>query len=175
MMSDSVSRSYLLAEYDRQHKGPPGGARKIIEEAPSIETEIIFCKDCRHNGSFDTDCPIRWNKTDRDFCSFAERRTREQMILVNRQEAIEGVANAIWHYPNHSVLNVYDKAHELAEYAFRQVVFVEPERKTGKWIESKQRDRTICSICGCWQDLKAKFLFSFCPNCGNPMDGGLYK
>lgn len=34
-MSDYVSRQYLLDEYDRQHKGPPGGARKIIEEAPS--------------------------------------------------------------------------------------------------------------------------------------------
>ena len=34
--SDLVSRSYLLAEYDRQHEGPPGGARKIIEEAPAV-------------------------------------------------------------------------------------------------------------------------------------------
>ena len=33
---DAVSRQYLLDEYDRQHKGPPGGARKIIEEAPSV-------------------------------------------------------------------------------------------------------------------------------------------
>ena len=33
---DLVSRKYLLAEYDKQHIGPPGGARKIIEEAPSI-------------------------------------------------------------------------------------------------------------------------------------------
>ena len=34
-MSDYVSRQYLLNEYDRQHQGPPGGARKIIEEAPA--------------------------------------------------------------------------------------------------------------------------------------------
>lgn len=33
---DLVSRQYLLAEYDRQHEGPPGGARKIIEEAPGV-------------------------------------------------------------------------------------------------------------------------------------------
>ncbi len=31
---DLVSRQYLLNEYDRQHEGPPGGARKIIETAP---------------------------------------------------------------------------------------------------------------------------------------------
>lgn len=35
--SDLVSRQYLLDEYDRQHQGPPGGARKIIEDAPSVE------------------------------------------------------------------------------------------------------------------------------------------
>ena len=34
--SDLVSRQYLLDEYDRQHVGPPGGARKIIEEAPAV-------------------------------------------------------------------------------------------------------------------------------------------
>ncbi len=36
-MSDLISRQYLLDEYDRQHQGPPGGARKIIEEAPAVE------------------------------------------------------------------------------------------------------------------------------------------
>lgn len=34
-MRDYVSRQYLLDEYDRQHQGPPGGARKIIEGAPA--------------------------------------------------------------------------------------------------------------------------------------------
>ena len=37
---DIVSRKGLLEEYDRQHVGPLGGARKIIEKAPSaIEGE----------------------------------------------------------------------------------------------------------------------------------------
>lgn len=36
---DLVSRSYLLAEYDKRHKGIPGGARKIIEEAPYAQPE----------------------------------------------------------------------------------------------------------------------------------------
>ena len=44
-----------------------------IKQLPSAEPEIIRCKDCRHNGSFDTDCPIKWNKTDSDYCSWAER------------------------------------------------------------------------------------------------------
>lgn len=31
-----VDRTKLLAEYDRQHKGPAGGARKIIETAWTV-------------------------------------------------------------------------------------------------------------------------------------------
>ena len=34
-MTDYISREWLLAEYDRRHKGPPGGARAMIEEAPA--------------------------------------------------------------------------------------------------------------------------------------------
>ncbi len=37
--TDLVSRQYLLEEYDRQHEGPPGGARKIIETAPPVQSE----------------------------------------------------------------------------------------------------------------------------------------
>lgn len=40
-MSDLISRAYVLAEYDRQHKGPPGGARKIMEEAPAVDAAPV--------------------------------------------------------------------------------------------------------------------------------------
>ena len=33
---DLVDRYELLAEYDRQHKGPAGGARKIMEMAQTV-------------------------------------------------------------------------------------------------------------------------------------------
>lgn len=36
-MDDLISRAWVLAEYDRQHKGPPGGARKIMEDAPAVD------------------------------------------------------------------------------------------------------------------------------------------
>ena len=66
---DLVSRQYLLAEYDRQHKGPPGRARKIIEEVPAIVPDkktghwILYengsakCSECRHirNDAWDLD------------------------------------------------------------------------------------------------------------------------
>ena len=37
----------LLAEYDRQHEGEPGKARKLIEDAPNVDAvEVVRCKDC---------------------------------------------------------------------------------------------------------------------------------
>lgn len=36
-MNDLISRKALIAEYDRVHVGPPGGARKLMEDAPSVE------------------------------------------------------------------------------------------------------------------------------------------
>ena len=80
-MDDLISRSWLLSEYDKRHKGPPGGARKLIEEAPSAQSEIIRCKDCKYADYMD-DVKAFWcseggrGKTVAldDFCSYAERR-----------------------------------------------------------------------------------------------------
>lgn len=33
---DLVDRDELLAEYDRRHKGPAGGARRIMEQAKTV-------------------------------------------------------------------------------------------------------------------------------------------
>lgn len=72
MVNDYISRQYLLDEYDRQHKGPPGGARKIIVEAPAADVipvrhgEWIFngyeweCSECR--------CVVEDEKPTWNFC-----------------------------------------------------------------------------------------------------------
>jgi len=41
---DLISRSALLEAYDKAHQGPPGGARKLIEDAPEA---IVRCKNCK--------------------------------------------------------------------------------------------------------------------------------
>ena len=48
---------------------------------------------------------------------------------------------------------------------------IEPERKTGKWIEggSSLDYPCVCSNCGVPQGIIAKFMFSYCPNCGAEM------
>lgn len=60
-MDEYVSRGYLLNEYDRQHQGPPGGARKIIVDAPAADVKPVvhahwyvddgcaYCSNCRNN------------------------------------------------------------------------------------------------------------------------------
>lgn len=41
--ADAISRSALLAAYDAAHQGPPGGARKLIEEAPPLDAQEHTC------------------------------------------------------------------------------------------------------------------------------------
>lgn len=84
-VGDMISRSSLLAKYDKEHEGPPGRARKLIEEEPPVHTEIIYCKDCGHRD--DHGCCKYWKALaigdipiatdDNDFCSHAERRQNE--------------------------------------------------------------------------------------------------
>jgi hypothetical protein len=40
--TDLISRSALIAEYDRVHIGPPGGARKLMVDAPTVDAvEVV--------------------------------------------------------------------------------------------------------------------------------------
>lgn len=77
-----IDADALLAEYDRQHKGEPGKARKLIEDAPTIDRPtrsqfkrmavqlgyepVVRCKDCRHGGP---DPFIKDDEDDEDFVS----------------------------------------------------------------------------------------------------------
>ena len=85
-MADLIDRQAAIDEIDSYEVNAPdymqawaaklieaikGDIRGLISELPSAQPEIIRCKDCRHNGSFDTDCPIDWKG--KEYCSFAER------------------------------------------------------------------------------------------------------
>ena len=76
MSGDYVSRDYLLGEYDRQHQDPPGGARKIIAEAPAADVvEVARCRECKHHDGIRC---FRWNSVIvtrfGDYCSSGERK-----------------------------------------------------------------------------------------------------
>lgn len=40
-MAEYIKREALMAEYDRQHTGEPGRARKLIEEAPAEDVAPV--------------------------------------------------------------------------------------------------------------------------------------
>ena len=83
--NDFVSRQWLIDEYHQRHQGPPGGALKMIEEAPAAEVyPVIHCKDCVHG------CPEKGHGPDvhcswwdypmppMGFCSKATRKKGEE-------------------------------------------------------------------------------------------------
>ena len=70
-----IYREDLIAEYDRAHKGPAGGARRLMVEAPAVDAvKVVRCKDCA-NGRNKTKntviCKILGHvMLTSDFCSF---------------------------------------------------------------------------------------------------------
>ena len=90
-----IDADALLAEYDRQHEGEPGKARKLIEDAPTINRPtrsqfkrmavqlgyepVVHCKECKH--LMFSDCYGECGAarmgivSPDDFCSYGERRT----------------------------------------------------------------------------------------------------
>lgn len=75
MVGDYISRDYLLGEYDRQHQGPPGGARKIIAEAPAADVvEVRHGRWERTEGNPYPSCSEcgceSLSRADRPYCQF---------------------------------------------------------------------------------------------------------
>lgn len=80
-----IDANELIAEYDRVHIGEPGKARKLMEEAPTVDAvEVVRCKDCIHDNM--TTCPLCWienhtmefiNHNAEDFCSYGERKNEQ--------------------------------------------------------------------------------------------------
>ena len=90
--------------------------------------------------------------------------------LIERQKAINAMAQALWLYPNeyYRNLNAYAFAKGLAENGLRSVPSAQPE--TGYWISARDEDGRhmwlICSECRAKEtNLKAKY----CPVCGRKM------
>ena len=71
-----IDANALIAEYDRVHIGPAGGARKLMEDAPTVDAvEVVRCKDCKEfcKGKCDNVLGLP-NPYPDSFCPFGERR-----------------------------------------------------------------------------------------------------
>ena len=105
-MARLIDADELLAEYDRQHEGEPGKARKLIEDAPTIDRPtrsqfkrmavqlgyeaVIHCRECKEHRLFNGRDMCAKNATILDghevglrstradfYCADGERRTDE--------------------------------------------------------------------------------------------------
>lgn len=79
----------LIAEYDRVHVGAPGGARKLMENAPTADVvEVVRCRDCIYyeaNSCFNRQWDLESSTEipsvcENDYCSYGEKKenTNEQ-------------------------------------------------------------------------------------------------
>ena len=80
-MPEYIEREALIAEYDRVHEGPAGGARKLMVDAPAANVvEVVRCKGCKNRNTLG--CPVMHyvgdeliGYTEDDaFCSCGERK-----------------------------------------------------------------------------------------------------
>lgn len=61
-MAEYIEREAVLDEYDRQHNGPPGGARKIIAEFPAADVRPVVrgrwidLDECSNEGVYCSNC-----------------------------------------------------------------------------------------------------------------------
>ena len=76
-----IDANALIAEYDRVHIGEAGKARKLMEDAPTVDAvEVVRCKDCI-NYNTDNCCDgYGWCENlgigvhDNFFCKIGERK-----------------------------------------------------------------------------------------------------
>ena len=137
-----------------------------IRELPSVQPEIIRCKDCKYfdplTEDFDYNFCDAWaGGTNEDmFCGFAER----------RQDADSS--------GNMSGTQKELKCTETHECVYQRTGTHEPQRLRGKWetIEGWDGDDVYrCSECGeeyvLIDGTPKENGYNFCPNCGADMRG----
>lgn len=79
-MKEYIEREALIAEYDRVHIGAPGGARKLMVDAPIADVvEVVRCGECIHSKERkikDTVICTKYNayKDINGFCEAGERK-----------------------------------------------------------------------------------------------------
>lgn len=67
-----IDADALVATYDAAHDGPPGKAKTLILNAPTVDAvEVVRCKDCANRGL--VYCQ-RENPEDWEYCSDGKRR-----------------------------------------------------------------------------------------------------
>lgn len=74
--ADRLLRPQVMSKYYHLANGDIAIPVIDIKHAPPVDAvEVVRCKDCIH--THDHDCPITWDKTENDYCSYGERKDDE--------------------------------------------------------------------------------------------------
>lgn len=103
-MNDLISRKALIAEYDRVHIGPPGGARKLMEDAPAVnplpckigDTAWVICNHKGHKKPKKGVVSEMYYTDDMKLCivvKFIKRGTWGKDVFGTQEEAWEAIYN----------------------------------------------------------------------------------
>ena len=166
--------------------GNVDGWIKRLADLPPTEPEIIRCKDCKW---FDNiGCAIKIvddsdKPTEKDYCSFAERKRGKPMDKSEIIERLERIAGHAVHVVGEEpfVMSLDDG------FAVREAIEIlkQPDRPEGAWTEkqvmSVQESRAImqwqsarCVKCGHYHTIPYLYNFhesNFCPHCGSRNGG----
>ena len=75
-MARYIDADALIAEYDRVHIGAPGGARKLMVDAPTADVvEVCRCENCKRCDFYYPAKPIDEEAIGTYFCKVWERYT----------------------------------------------------------------------------------------------------
>lgn len=138
-----IDADALLAEYDRVHVGPPGGARKLIEDAPEVPPKVV------------AEIKIDGEELQKAVDEAVEHikaelfENSEQLDTISRAEAIDALRTC---YETETIS--MDDGDEYINYGdavaeIEQLPSAQPERVKGHWIEIASSNHTYkCSVCG---------------------------
>ena len=83
---------------------------------------------------------------------------------ISRQAAIDMFQRLAYDDWNQGTSTTWANAYSEAVDMVRELPSVQPERKTGRWIEDGYYNLpTVCSYCG----TEGKREWKYCPNCGS--------
>ena len=90
--------------------------------------------------------------------------------LISQQAAIDTLKELTANGTNKGMVFGEDAVHRI-----EMLPSVQPERKTGKWIDAVIADTLqviVCDQCNTFFPLAFGDSHNFCPNCGAKMEGG---
>ena len=178
MKDDVISRQAAIdaAEKESQADGAYGymDTKSIVDllnDLPSIQPEIIRCKDCRYYKTYQSLTA---------YGSFFRSAVLtifmlQKMIIAAERKGKPMEAIDVLKYLLAKAESEVPEGHRIVELnvpvdIVREIIDAQPERKTGKWSVYDRHTipyQFICSECGAYH----RAMYDFCPNCGADMRG----